>query len=101
MPRYTRLLFGMYGGEETAVTLEAENEAVGILIDRFGKDISIIPIGEDRFKTTVHAAVSGQFLGWIMALGGRVRITGPEAVVEKMRAELQRLSAQYAEENRG
>ena len=36
MPRYTKSLFGMFGGEEVKVTLEAENGMVGILLDRFG-----------------------------------------------------------------
>ena len=43
MPRYTKSLFGMFGGEEVKVTLEAENGMVGILLDRFGKDIPVIP----------------------------------------------------------
>ena len=96
MPRYTRSLFGMFGGEETRVTREAANEMVGILIDRFGQDIIISPVDEGHFKTSVNVVVSGQFLGWIIALGEGVKITGPEEVVERMRSEVTRLSAQYA-----
>ena len=95
LPRYTRSLFGMYGGEETRVTMEAKNDMVGVLIDRFGKDIPIMPLDEDHFRTVVNVAVSNQFLGWIMAIGSSVRITAPESVVEKMRAEIRRLSEEY------
>ena len=95
LPRYTRSLFGMYGGEETKVTMEAKNEMVGVLIDRFGKDLPIMPVDEDHFRTVVNVAVSNQFLGWIMAIGSDVRITAPESVVEKMRDEIKRLSEQY------
>ena len=95
MPRYTKSLFGMFGGEEVKVTLEAENGMVGILLDRFGKDIPIMPLDEDHFRTVVNVAVSNQFLGWIMAIGSSVRITAPESVVEKMRAEIRRLSEEY------
>ena len=95
IPRYTRALFGMFGGEEARVTLEAENSMVGILIDRFGKDIVIHPVDEEHFRTTVNVAVSNQFLGWIMALGGGVKITGPEEVVDRMKAEAARLYEQY------
>ena len=95
MPRYTRSLFGMYGGEETRVTIEAENEMVGVLIDRFGKDIPLMPVDEEHFRTVVNVAVSNQFLGWIMAVGSGLRITAPESVVDKMRAEVQRLSEEY------
>ena len=85
----------MYGGEETKVTMEAKNEMVGVLVDRFGKDLPIMPVDEDHFRTVVNVAVSNQFLGWIMAIGSDVRITAPESVVEKMRDEIKRLSEQY------
>jgi hypothetical protein len=75
----------MYGGEETKVMLEAENHMVGVLIDRFGKDIIIAPSDDEHFRTAVTVAVSDHFLGWIISLGGSVRITGPESVVEQMR----------------
>ncbi len=95
MPRYTKSLFGMYGGEEVQVTLEAENSMVGILIDRFGKDIPIRPVDENRFRTTVNVAVSGQFLGWIMALDKGVRIVGPEKVLECMKDKIKMLNRLY------
>ena len=95
--RYAKSLFGMYGGEETSVTLEGDNSLVGVLIDRFGKDITIVPIDENRFEAKVTVAVSSQFFGWIMALGKDIHITGPTPVVKKMRAEAQRLIEQYGE----
>ena len=76
--------------------LEAENHMVGVLIDRFGKDIIIAPVDENRFRTTVTVAVSNQFLGWIIALGGEVKIIGPDPVVEKMQDLIEQLSDQYS-----
>ncbi len=95
MVRYTRSLFGMFSGEEKMVTLDAENSIVSVLIDRFGKDISIRPVDEHHFQTTVNVSVSSQFLGWILALGGKVKITAPDEVVELMRSEIRNLSRQY------
>ena len=95
MPRYTKSLFGMYGGEETKVTLEARNDMVGVIIDRFGKDIFIVPVDSDHFQVNVTVSLSKQFLGWIMAVGDGVTIVGPDKVVKEMRSELSRLCAQY------
>ncbi len=95
LPHYTKSLFGMYGGNETRATIEAENAMVGVLIDRFGKDIIIVPIDEDHFRTVVNVAVSKQFFGWIMALGEGIKITGPDAVVDQMKAEIVRMVRQY------
>lgn len=96
IPRYTNTLFGMFSGDETFVTLEAENEMVGVMIDRFGKDLFIIPAGEDHFRTSVNVAVSRQFLGWIIALGDGVKIVSPASVVEQMKKEIDRLTRQYS-----
>ena len=78
-----------------SVSLEGRNDIVGTLIDRFGKDISIIPKGDDHFTARVDVVVSRHFLGWIVALGDGIRITGPDALVAQMREEAARLSSLY------
>ncbi len=85
----------MFAGKKTNVTLEGRNEIVGVMIDRFGKDIIIIPIDKDHFRTTVSVALSKQFLGWIISLGDGIRIVGPDMVVGKMKEEIRRLMDQY------
>ena len=92
---YTNTLFGMYVGEETKVTLEAENGMINVLIDRFGKDIIIAPVDDGHFRTTVTVAVSRQFLGWIMSLDGDVRIVAPAGVVDTMKEAIRQLQEQY------
>ena len=92
---YDKSLFGMFGGEEVKVTLEAENGMVGILLDRFGKDIPVKPVDADHFRTSVVVAVSSQFLGWIMALGDGVKIIGPDKVVARMKEEIRLISQMY------
>ena len=92
---YTNTLFGMYAGDETKVTIEAENRLVSVFIDRFGKDIIIAPVDDEHFRTTVTVAVSKQFLGWIMAMDGDVRIVAPDSVVKQMKAEIDRLAEKY------
>ena len=95
IPGYSRQLFGMYGGEETRVSLEASDHMAGILIDRFGQDIRIIPGKSGTFTAYVSVSVSPQFLGWVFSLGRDVWITGPEKVMQMMREEGIRLIEQY------
>ena len=68
---------------------------LALAIDRFGKDVMMIPVDEDHFNVSVDVRVSRQFLGWVFSLGESVRILGPEAVVDQMKAETQRLIGQY------
>ena len=95
MAKYAKSVFGMFTGEETAVTLVAENHMVGVVIDRFGKDISIKPLDEAHFQADVSVTISPQFLGWIIALGKSIRIAGPDEVINRMKAEIKRLNEQY------
>lgn len=95
MAKYSKAVFGMFGEEKTCVTLECSNDKAGIIIDRFGKDVTLIPKDENTFSVHVNVIPSNQFLGWIMSLGEGVKITGPDTVVHKMQDEVRRLTAQY------
>ncbi|MBD5135503.1 MAG: WYL domain-containing protein [Lachnospiraceae bacterium] len=95
MAVYARKMFGMFGGEEKTVKLECKNGLVGVMIDRFGKDITIIPKDEEYFTVNIDVAVSRQFLAWVIALGDGVKVLEPESVIEQMREEATRLTRQY------
>ena len=47
----------------------------------------ILKQGDNQFKARVKVAVSSHFFGWVMALE-RVKIIGPDDVVEKMKKQL-------------
>lgn len=92
---YTRKNFGMFGGEEQSVKLKFDNQLVGVVLDRFGKDIIIAPADETHFMIHVNVAVSAQFLGWIFALGDGAEILGPENVVEQMKQQAKKTYERY------
>lgn len=95
MAEYTRKSFGMYGGKEQKVKLHVENHLAGVMIDRFGKDLMMIPVDDTHFSINVDVRVSGPFLGWIISLGEGVKIVSPSEVVEQMKKEIERLTRQY------
>ena len=95
LPKYTKSLFGMFSGEPTSVTLEARNDLVGVVIDRFGKDIIIQRKDDEFFTARVNVAVSRQFLGWVFAIGDGLRIISPENVRQQMRNEIAVLQKSY------
>lgn len=95
MADYARKSFGMFGGKEQEVKLFVDNFLAGVIIDRFGKDVMLIPEDKDHFTVKVAVHVSNQFLGWIMSLGDGVKIIGPDEVVEQVQEEIERLRKQY------
>lgn len=95
MAEYSKKSFGMFHGVEQSVTLLVENALAGVIIDRFGKDVMIIPADDTHFKVHVKVQVSRQFLGWVISLGERVKLLSPDEVVEQMKEEIKRLMTQY------
>ena len=85
----------MFTGKEQTVKLRFSSHLAGAVIDRFGKDVMLIPVDENHFSVSVNVRISGQFLGWIISLGEGVKIISPEGVVEQMKAEIERLKRQY------
>ena len=81
---YTKKHFRMVGGEEERVILLCENAMSNVIIDQFGRDIRLQKVDEEHFRARVDVFVSDQFLGWVIALGGKVKIEGPAGVKERL-----------------
>ena len=96
LAKYAKMSFSMFGGERTPVRIAFCNDYVGVMIDRFGRDI---PIQQSSIpgwsETVVDVALSDQFLGWIFALGTGVRILSPESVAKQFREELRNVLGEY------
>lgn len=95
MASYAKKSFGMFGGEEQTVKLLMANTMAGVIIDRFGKEVMLIPADDSHFTVNVEVQVSDQFLSWIFALGEGAKIIGPEPVVKRVHAYVERLNRQY------
>lgn len=92
---YAKKTFEMYGGIDAEVTLECKNELAGVVIDRFGHDVWLIPQGEDYFKIKVLVSVSPQFFGWITGIGPGMKIIGPKDVKNQYKEYLLNVLENY------
>lgn len=98
MADYAKKSFGMFGGEEQTVKLLVHNSLAGVIIDRFGKDVMMIPMDKEYFTVNVEVHVSRQFFGWVFSLGKMAKIVDPEEVIGQMQEEVTRLQKQYMNE---
>ena len=92
---YAKQHFGMFTGELKDVELLVDNELIGVMIDRFGKRIRVIPVDESHFRTTVKVAVSPQFVGWVLALGDKIQLLSPQEEVEMVKTIISKLFYLY------
>lgn len=92
---YANKTFGMFGGREEVVTLIFENRFIGVVLDRFGKEVPIRRRDDEHFSVRVQVALSGQFYGWLTGLGVGAKIIAPAGVLEEYKDYLGEVHAQY------
>ena len=96
---YAKQMFSMFGGVTQKVKLLCNNNLIGVIMDRFGKNIYLRKVDDDTFYVVVEVAVSEQFFGWIFGLGNGVKIVSPKSVVDMMKESIEQRSNLYSNEN--
>ncbi len=86
MSAYSKRVFGMFAGEAETVRLRFSNRLAGAVIDRFGRDVTLIREDEEHFSVRVEAVVSPQFYAWVFGFGGEAEILSPPSAREGMAA---------------
>ena len=95
LTEYANRLFQMYSGQTADVKLRFHRSLVNVVIDRFGRDILLIPDGEEHFVFTVNVAVSPMFLSWVIGFGSKAKVLYPQSVVEACKAMCREALSQY------
>lgn len=91
---YSTGMFGMFSGQLENVTLECDESLAGAIIDRFGMDTFISPMG-NAFRASVKVAVSPRFFGWVMGFGDKMKIVYPERVAKEFTDCITRVLGMY------
>lgn len=92
---YSNKIFSMFSGEEQCVKLRCENSLISVVIDRFGKDITVIPDGENHFTFHADVMISPQFFAWIFSLENKAEILSPPCVIDDFKTHLRQVSQLY------
>ena len=95
MAEYAKKVFGMFSGREERVRMRFDNQLVGAVLDRLGREAMLVPDGESHFTVTAQVEVSPQFFAWVSGFGRLAQILGPDYVVQAMRAHAAEVLAIY------
>lgn len=95
---YSGKRFGMYNGDTETVSIRCPVEKIGILIDRFGKDITIRNDNLHYCTVRIDVAVSKQFYGWLCGLGDDFTIVSPVKVRDGFKEYLLSIISNYEKE---
>lgn len=88
---YTARYFSMFSGRQARVKLRCRKALAGVILDRFGREVMLVPDGAEHFTVTLDVVISPQFWGWLAALGPQARLVEPQAEAEAYRAYLKSL----------
>ena len=92
---YTNQTFGMFGGREETVTLDIDTRLMGVVLDRFGKDIYMRNLDNGKLRVRIKVAISNQFFGWMTGLSTGAKLVSPASVVEEYLDHINNLKRQY------
>ncbi|WML26318.1 WYL domain-containing protein [Neobacillus sp. OS1-33] len=93
--KYIGKLFHMYSGEESLIEIEFDAQLINVVIDRFGRDLTIRPIGENAFRISTQAIISDGLVRWLLTWGSNAKVLTPSFLVGRMREESEKLYQKY------
>lgn len=85
---YTEQAFKMFGGPLEDVVLEFDRSLIGVVLDRFGEDTKITPLGDSKCIAPVKVRISSVFWGWIFQFGKQMRILSPDTVTNEYKNQI-------------
>ncbi len=90
---YLNSMFRMYNGDRKQIELVCDNDIMDSIIDKFGKDVTVLANDMKSFRVLVNTSVGSVFYSWIFGFCGKVMIKSPEKVKEEY-AQMVRDAAQ-------
>lgn len=94
--RYSKSLFEMFDGEEKNTKLIFHKDVLGAMLERFGENMILLKSKEENYYETIQLIKTGpKFYGWVLSYDQKIRVIGPDSVVEDMSEFIQRNSEDY------
>ena len=88
---YTEQAFKMFGGQLEDVVLEFDRVLIGVVYDKFGENVKMIPSGENKCIATVKVRISPTFWGWLFQFAGQMKILSPTHLLEQYKEYARRI----------
>ena len=86
---YSKHVFQMYDTDKPiAVQLLCHVSVMKYLIDNFGRDFETEAVDDEYFKANVNVCTSTTFYRWIFGFNGKIRIVGPQPVIDSYKEML-------------
>lgn len=85
---YSKKVFGMFRGESVRAKLQFDNSLTNVVMDKFGRGVTMHKVDENSFYISYEINVSPTFLAWMFQFGDKARIISPESLKNEMREHI-------------
>lgn len=92
---YGRSVFDMFSGSRKQLKIRFDNKLIGVVLDQFGTDISVIQDTDNTFFAYLEIDVSNRFFGWLAGFGNMVTIIEPTEVAIEFKDFLSKIIKNY------
>lgn len=92
---YMSSSFSMFSGDSQEVKFRMHSSLIGPVIDKFGKDVTLVADGDDHFTVRVKVKPEPPFFGWLFQFGKKAELLEPADLREKCKTMLDDLMSIY------
>lgn len=83
MAMYSKQVFGMYGGKLTDIKIRFDNSLIGVVVDRFSKNVFVSLNDDNTFELSTKVMLSPTFYGWLFAFKDKAKIISPQSAKDE------------------
>lgn len=93
--KHKKEVFGMYTGNEIAVTFEVDEILIDTVFEKFGEKTKITPCENGKYRFSAEIQVSPVFLSWVCGFGDKLKVVSPQSVVNSVKEHICELAKNY------
>lgn len=92
---YVQKHFNMFSGSPEKIELICKNELFEPVLDRFGENVHIARLSDNRFVLYAEVAVGEGLLSWIMQFGAKIQVRKPESLKKMLMDKVEEIRQAY------
>lgn len=95
MAVYSKQVFGMYGGQLTDIKIRFDNSLIGVVVDRFSKNVFISLNDDNTFDLSTKVMLSPTFFGWLFSFKDKAKIISPKSAKDEFLGYIEDITESY------
>ena len=85
----------MFAGNTEHVELICKNDLIEQVLDKFGENIRVYRVNEDKFGVAADIAVNEGLVAWLMQFGARVQVKKPQSLKNMLLFRIDEIKGVY------